>query len=91
MAKTERPEHVRLSKYLLGSDSLGEGIQRELDAHSQEYPGVHRLVDHDPRRLRDIAERHGAFGIIEVAIHVALDYGWFPEWEAIALGRKKRR
>jgi hypothetical protein len=89
--KTGTDEHARLSKYLLGDLSLGKGIQAELDAHSQAYPGVHRLVDHDPRRLREIAERYGALGLIEIAIHIALDWDWFPEWTEIAIGRKNKR
>lgn len=79
-------EHVRLSKCLLGDFSLGAGVQRELDAHSQRYPGQHRLIDHDALRLGFIAEKYGGFGCLEVAIHIGLDYGWFPDWCKIAKG-----
>lgn len=76
-------EHIRASKALLGDLSLGKAIQQELDAHSQQYPGVHRLVDHSAPRLIEIAEKYGEFGMIEVAIHLALDYDWFPEWRKL--------
>ena len=80
-------EHIRLSKCLLGDFSLGVSIQGELDAHSQHYPGQHRLIDHDASRLVLIAEKYGDFGCLEVVIHIALDYGWFPEWDKLAAGR----
>ncbi len=83
-------EHVRLSKCLLGDFSLGAGIQKELDAHSQRYPGQHRLIDHDASRLRLIADKYGEFGCLEVAIHIALDYDWFPQWDKIAAGKLRR-
>lgn len=82
-------EHVRLSKCLLGDFSLGAGIQKELDAHSQRYPGQHRLIDHDASLLILIANKYGEFGSLEIVIHIALDYGWFPEWAKIATGKLK--
>lgn len=84
-------EHTRLSKVLLGDYSLGESIQKELDANSQRYPGVHRLVDHEPNRLAYIAEKYGPFGCLEIAIHIALDWGWFPEWEELAKTRRGKK
>lgn len=80
----ETPEHSRVSKKLLGDYSLGIGIQRELDANSQSFPGIHRLIDHDFDRLGRIAEKYGGFGCLEIAIHIAIDYKWFPEWEELA-------
>jgi hypothetical protein len=86
------PEHAKLSKILLGEYSLGIGIQKELDAGSQRHPGVHRLIDHEPKRLGLIEEKYsgiyGGFASIEIAIHIAADYDWFPEWKEAIKNRK---
>jgi hypothetical protein len=91
MDTTGHREHARLSKILLGQYSLGEGIQKELDAHSQRYPGVHRIIDHDFARLGRIAEKYGSIGELEIAIHIALDWEWFPEWAELAKPKRKTK
>ena len=90
-SNTGMPEHIRASKCLLGEFSLGKTIQQELDAHSQQYPGVHRLVDHSAPRLIEIAQKYGEFGMIEVAIHIALDYDWFPDWRKLKGKTRKNK
>jgi hypothetical protein len=77
------PEHAKLSKLLLGNRSLGIGIQKEIDANSQRFPGIHRNFDHEFERLGHIANKYGQLGELEIAIHIAADYHWFPEWEEL--------